>query len=40
MWYIKSKMEMEKADMLRYIVSLTDDEIKELKAQLQKGGKG
>lgn len=31
---------MEDIDMPRYIVTLTDNEIQELKALVQKGGKG
>ena len=31
---------MEDTDMPRYIVTLTNDEIQELKALIQKGGKG
>ena len=31
---------MEEAQMPRYVVTLTDEETKELKALIQKGGKG
>ena len=34
------KREMEEARMPRYIVTLTEEEKKELKALIQKGGKG
>lgn len=38
--YTPSKTVLEDADMPRYIVTLTNDEIQELKAIIQKGGKG
>lgn len=38
--YTPLKTVLEDADMPRYIVTLTDDEILELKALVQKGGKG
>ena len=34
------KTVLEDADMPRYVVTLTDGEIQELKALVQKGGKG
>lgn len=38
--YTPSKTVLEDANMPRYIVTLTNDEIQELKAIIQKGGKG
>lgn len=38
--YTPLKTVLEDADMPRYIVTLTNDEIQELKALIQKGGKG
>ena len=38
--YTPIKTVLEDADMPRYIVTLTNDEIQELKALIQKGGKG
>jgi len=37
---LHKKTMMEDIDMPRYIVTLTDNEIQELKALVQKGGKG
>ena len=38
--YTPLKTVLEDADMPRYTVTLTNDEIQELKALIQKGGKG
>ena len=38
--YTPLKTVLEDADMPRYVVTLTNDEIQELKALIQKGGKG
>ena len=40
MWYIILKTVLEGVSMPRYSVTLTNDEIQELKALIQKGGKG